>query len=233
MRTLAWNYRGVGRAPTVKGLKELIHESNPKIVFQSETKSKSPRINKIKSRLNFANYYYVEPIGRAGGLALFWRLRVELEIVYFDKNMITAFVYSGPPNSPWLLFAIYRPCRRNKRTIFWEMLKNMVLSFSGPWIIIGDLNCIKRAAEKQGGCSIPKSSINCLGTSWQTLELLTLVLTGCLSLGQIGMKIWQILKNALINVSVMENGKFFFPRLVLSICLMQIQTTTPLCLTPI
>ena len=189
MRTLAWNYRGVGRAPTVKGLKELIHESNPKIVFQSETKSKSPRINKIKSRLNFANYYYVEPIGRAGGLALFWRLRVELEIVYFDKNMITAFVYSGPPNSPWLLFAIYRPCRRNKRTIFWEMLKNMVLSFSGPWIIIGDLNCIKRVAEKRGGCSIPKSSINCLRTSWQTLELLTLVLTGCLSLGQIGMKI--------------------------------------------
>ena len=189
MRTLAWNCRGASRAPTIRGLRELICESTPKIVFLSETKSKSPRINKIKSRLNFANYYYVEPIGRAGGLALFWRLRVELEVMYFDKNMITAFVYSGPPNSPWLLFAIYRPCRRNKRTIFWEMLENMVLSFSRPWIVIGDLNCIKRAAEKRGGCSIPESSINCLRTSWQTLELLTLVLTGCLSLGQIGMKI--------------------------------------------
>ena len=175
----------------------------------------------------------MEPIGRAGGLALFWRLRVELEVVYFDKNMITAFVYSGPPNSQCLLFAIYRPSRRNKRTIFWEMLENMVLFFSGPWIVIGDLNCIKRVAEKRGGCSIPESSINCLRTSWQTLELSTLVLTGCLSLGQIGMKIRQILKNALINVSVIENGKFFFPRLVLSICLMQIHTITLLCLTPI
>ena len=162
MRTLAWNCRGASRAPTIRGLRELICESTPKIVFLSETKSKSPRINKIKSRLKFANYYCVELVGRAGGLALFWSLGVELEVVYSNKNMITAFVYSDPPNSPWLLFAIYGPYRRNKRIMFWEMLKNMVLSFSGTWIVIGDLNCIKRVDEKKGGCSIPESSINCL-----------------------------------------------------------------------
>ena len=162
MRTLAWNCRGASRAPTIRGLRELICESTPKIVFLSETKSKSPRINKIKSRLKFANYYCVELVGRAGGLALFLSLGVELEVVYSNKNMITAFVYSDPPNSPWLLFAIYGPCRRNKRIMFWEMLENMVLSFSGTWIVIGDLNCIKRVDEKKGGCSIPESSINCL-----------------------------------------------------------------------
>ena len=81
MRTLAWNCRGAGRAPIVRGLRELIRESNLEIVFLSETKSRSPRINKIKSRLKFANYYCVEPVGRAGGLALFWSLRVELEVV--------------------------------------------------------------------------------------------------------------------------------------------------------
>nr|POF23631.1 hypothetical protein CFP56_78907 [Quercus suber] len=42
------------------------------------------------------------------------------------------------------------------------MLENMVLSFSGPWIVIGDLNCIKRANEKRGGRSILESSINYL-----------------------------------------------------------------------
>uniref|UniRef100_A0A7N2L3I4 Reverse transcriptase n=1 Tax=Quercus lobata TaxID=97700 RepID=A0A7N2L3I4_QUELO len=100
--------------------------------------------------------------GRASGLALFWSLGVELEVMYSDKNMITALVYSDPPNSPWLLFAIYGPCRRNKRIMFWEMLENMVLSFSGPWIVIGDLNCIKRVDEKRGGRSSLESSINCL-----------------------------------------------------------------------
>ena len=87
--------------------------------------------------------------------------------MYSSKNMITALMYSNPPppppqNPPWLLFAIYGPCRRNKRTIFWKMLENMVLSFSRPWIVIGDLNCIKRANEKRGGRSILESSINCL-----------------------------------------------------------------------
>ena len=82
--------------------------------------------------------------------------------MYSDKNMITTLVYSDPPNSPWLLFAIYGPCRRNKRIMFWEMLENMVLSFLGPWLVIGDLNCIKRADEKRGGRSSLESSINCL-----------------------------------------------------------------------
>nr|POE86184.1 hypothetical protein CFP56_07291 [Quercus suber] len=103
-----------------------------------------------------------EPVGRAGGLALFWSLGVELEVVYFDKNVISALVYFDPPNSPWMLFAIYGPCRRNKRIVFWEMLENMVRSFSGPWLVIGDLNCIKRADEKKGGRFSPESSINCL-----------------------------------------------------------------------
>ena len=48
MRTLAWNCRVAGRAPTVRGLRELIRESTPEKVFLLETKSKSPRINKIK-----------------------------------------------------------------------------------------------------------------------------------------------------------------------------------------
>ena len=109
----------------------------------------------------------MEPVGHARGLALFWRLGVELKVMYSSKNMITALMYSNPPppppqNPPWLLFAIYGPCRRNKRTIFWKMLENMVLSFSGPWIVIGNLNCIKREDEKRGEHSILESSINCL-----------------------------------------------------------------------
>ena len=45
---------------------------------------------------------------------------------------------------------------------FWRMIENMVLSFSGPWVITGDLNCIKRIGEKRGDRSISGSSVNCL-----------------------------------------------------------------------
>ena len=75
--------------------------------------------------------------------------------------------------------------------MFWEMLENMVLSFSEPWLVIGDLNCIKRADEKSGGrSSLESVLLIVLGTSWQTLELSTLVLTSHLSLGQIGVQVW-------------------------------------------
>ena len=33
-------------------------------------------------------------------------------------------------------------------------------SFSGPWVVIGDLNCIKRAKEKHGECVVVESSIS-------------------------------------------------------------------------
>ena len=71
MRTFEWNYRGAGRAPTARAIRELIHESNLEVVFLSETKSKTTRIGKINSKLKFVDFHYVEPSGRFGGLALF------------------------------------------------------------------------------------------------------------------------------------------------------------------
>lgn len=73
-----------------------------------------------------------------------------MEVVFFDKNLIVALVFSDPPNYPWMLFAIYGPYRRNKRSKFWDMLERMVNSYSGSWVAIGDLNCIKRMEEKKG-----------------------------------------------------------------------------------
>nr|POE51180.1 hypothetical protein CFP56_49397 [Quercus suber] len=101
MRTFAWNCEGAGRAPTVRAIRELIHESNSEVVFLSETKSKTPRIGKISSNLKFVDFHCVEPSGRSGGLALFWRLGVDLEVVCSDINPIAAFIYSDPPNTPW------------------------------------------------------------------------------------------------------------------------------------
>ena len=40
------------------------------------------------------------------------------------------------------------------------MLENMVSPFSGPWVVIGDLNCIKWAKKKHGGCAVAKSSVS-------------------------------------------------------------------------
>ena len=90
------------------------------------------RINKICDKLKFVDSWYVDADGLLGGLALFWRLGVELEVVFSNKNMIMALVYSDPPEAPWLLFAIYGPIQRSKKEKFGGLLENMVSTFSGP-----------------------------------------------------------------------------------------------------
>jgi len=90
MRTLAWNCQGAGRASTVKALKALIRDESPDVVFIVESKSKSHRIERIRSSIGFVDKFSVDPVGKSGGLAIFWKASVDLEIVYFDKNVIAS-----------------------------------------------------------------------------------------------------------------------------------------------
>ena len=71
--------------------------------FVAETKSKSPRIEKLKNSLGFAHCYYVDSVGRAGGLALFWKMGIDLEVIFANKNVVVSLVYSDPSGSVWML----------------------------------------------------------------------------------------------------------------------------------
>ena len=59
MRIQSWNCRGVGRALTVIALKALVHRESPDIIFISESKAKSPRVEKIKECLKLRGCFYV------------------------------------------------------------------------------------------------------------------------------------------------------------------------------
>ena len=139
-------------------------------------------------------------------------------MVYSNLNLIAALVYSDPPNSSWLLFVVYRPCKSSKKMNFWRMIKNMVLSFSGSWVIIGDLNCIKRMDEKRGGRSTSGSSDNCLKDFMSNTGAIDLGLLGLLSLGLIDVRGWQILRRGWISVFVIKNGNYFSPKPESSTC---------------
>ena len=81
----------------MRALKELIRGASPDIIFLSETKIKTPNVRNICDRLKFVDSWCVDLVGVSGGLAFFWRMGVDLEVVFSDKNMIVALVYSDPP----------------------------------------------------------------------------------------------------------------------------------------
>ena len=93
----------------MRALKELICGASPDIIFLSKTKIKTSNVRNICDRLNFVDSWCVDSVGVSGGLALFWRMGADLEVVFSDKNMIVALGYSDPPEALWLLFAIYGP----------------------------------------------------------------------------------------------------------------------------
>ena len=109
MRLLSWNCLGAGRALTVRAFKALVRYEGLEIVFVSETKAKSPKLEKLKIGLGYPNFFGVDCSGKVEGLALFWRLGVELEVVYADKNCIAALIYSDLPETVWFLILVYGP----------------------------------------------------------------------------------------------------------------------------
>ncbi|KAK8476133.1 hypothetical protein V6N11_070824 [Hibiscus sabdariffa] len=88
MAILAWNAKGLGNADTVRGLKDVIFKFQPCLVFISETKKKKKYVVKLQGSNKFCQGFYVDPIGIAGGLALWWMEEVEVTILNYCKNYI-------------------------------------------------------------------------------------------------------------------------------------------------
>ena len=131
MRILSWNCRGASRAPTVRSIKALIKGEGPDVLFVSETKVYSPKMEKLKFKMGFANCFAINSRGRADGLALFWKMGVELEVMFSNKNIIAALIFSDPPENPWLLLAVYGPPYFVHKRSFWNLMSELIHSFSG------------------------------------------------------------------------------------------------------
>uniref|UniRef100_A0A2N9IIA7 Reverse transcriptase zinc-binding domain-containing protein n=1 Tax=Fagus sylvatica TaxID=28930 RepID=A0A2N9IIA7_FAGSY len=116
-----------------------------------ETKAKSPKIDRLKVSTEFAHCFCVDSVGKAGGLAIFWKAGVEMEEVYSDRFVIALLIYSDPPDAAWLLIAVHGPPYLALRKKFWSLMENIIGSFSGLWLMIGDLNSISGNSEKKGG----------------------------------------------------------------------------------
>ena len=107
MRIIYWNCRRAGRPSTVRTLKALARSEGPDVFFVAETKAKYLKIDKLKNRMGFADCCCVDSRGKVGGLALFWKVGVELEVVFSNKNAIVALIYSDPSECAWLLIAVH------------------------------------------------------------------------------------------------------------------------------
>ena len=87
-----------------------------------ETKNKQEKLEKIRSSLHFTIAYYVDPIGRSGGLALWWTSSINLNVTFGSKNLIVVQgTLSGRSHMSCLSICfVYAPHDRLSRTHVWS-----------------------------------------------------------------------------------------------------------------
>ena len=157
MLVLSWNCQGVGRPLTVCNLRELCRVHRPDVVFLMETKNKQNKLESIRRSTCFNGHFYVDPVGRSGGLALWWRDNLAMQVLSGCKNMILVNGSCLSLSFNYKACFIYGPHSREERSMLWRKLTRHSLASVGPFMVIGDFNIIGDISDKQGGsCNISK-----------------------------------------------------------------------------
>ena len=159
MNSLGWNCRGLGNPQSVRALHDLVRRWAPKIVFLSETKLRTKRMERIKDRIGFANGLFVPSLGRSGGLALLWTRETDLEIKSFGYYHIDAIVTEANSNFKWRITGFYGHPQAHLRQFSWDLLAFLKDQYQLPWICFGDFNEILSMEEKSGGLLRPQSQM--------------------------------------------------------------------------
>ena len=149
MRVLSWNCRGMGSKWTISYLSEIRHKHKPDFLFLAETKQEPGFVQKFQDHFGYDNLVTVDPLGRSGGLALFYNNEYQVRVLYSSNRMIDVEA-EALGKKVYITFVYGDPVQKMREQV-WERLTRYGLVRSEPWFIIGDLNEIRGNHEKDGG----------------------------------------------------------------------------------
>ena len=87
---------------------------------------------------------------RGGGLVLFWRNSVRLDVVDSHRYYIDAVINAGGDDE-WRFIDFYGEPETARKGEAWEKLRRLNRSINKPWLCAGDFNEIIGQDEKLGG----------------------------------------------------------------------------------
>ena len=97
-------------------------------------------MKKVKLKLGYVNGFYVQRQGRGGGLAMFWRKEVNLEIKSYSKYHIDAVIIEEASSFKRRLMGFYGHPKTHRRKESWRFLNMLNSQFRLPWLCFGDFN---------------------------------------------------------------------------------------------
>lgn len=167
----------MGNPWTVQRLGEIKKSVFPDILFLMETKNPNTFVLDKLKHLGYDYYDLVPPTGHgAGGLALYWKQEIKLEVLEANANLIdTEIEVEGKR-----FFASFinedtdhHQCRK-----LWEYLISLSDDRNASWFITGDFNDLLSNEEKTGGTTRPEGSFSDMRTFYAEGDLFDLQHSG-------------------------------------------------------
>ncbi|KAK1357910.1 Endo/exonuclease/phosphatase domain-containing protein [Heracleum sosnowskyi] len=170
MNALAWNCQGLGNPGKFRFLKHLTLTEKPSFVFLSETISSYSKMEELCSKLGFEGFIAVEPRGKSGGIAMFWKNADNVNLLSLSQSHIDIVIKSFDKGE-WRLTGIYGEPDRAQRHKTWDLLQNLSRDGNLPWCLMGDFNNVTSQADKKGGETYPNHLIEGFNSCLQDVEL--------------------------------------------------------------
>lgn len=108
---------------TVPRVRELRSVHAPDIMYFMETKNQDAFVLSNIQTLEYKHYFLISPSGLSGGLALFWRNKVDFTVLSSSPNIIDTKVIHK--SKEFFLTFIYGMPQLENRAAFWEEISTL------------------------------------------------------------------------------------------------------------
>jgi hypothetical protein len=151
MSLICWNCRGLGNPWAVRELCRLVKEKRPHFLFLIETKVCLKKLQVLRKSMGFEGLFSVDPMGKSGGLGLFWKEGGRMEIQNYSLHHINVKISLNDLNGGWTFTGFYGYPDQSQRDKSWKLLSTLHSFNKQAWLCIWDFNEILDQSEKVGG----------------------------------------------------------------------------------
>ncbi|XP_016191761.1 uncharacterized protein LOC107632609 [Arachis ipaensis] len=149
MIVVSWNCRGMAAPSTVSELRSICKYLRPSVLFFMETKASNLSCARTRRNLGFDNIFCVESRGLSGGLCLFWKSNINIDVYAWCDNFIKAQISTVNVNVWEGIFVYGHPDFKRRKELRNE-LTCVDNNLHVPRTFIGDFNDVIAQHEKVG-----------------------------------------------------------------------------------